>query len=240
MKRRTFRLSLFSFGLLLVLLVAMVSPLSGQPVDRGTLQPTAELVFRAGMRFISAADLYENLNDGDPDNDPSIISLRSAEDYAKGHVPGAVWMDVKTLFAPENLATIDPDRDVVVVCYTGQSASQATAAFNMLGYDAAALLYGMSSWTSDPEVYVKRFDPATAVNDFRVELESNEPAGPFSLPKPLVEATRTTAEPAPTREAAAPETTVTRNCVACHTNAPMLQILAVEEETKSEKTTGEG
>jgi rhodanese-related sulfurtransferase len=205
-----------------------------------TALEAAQLAFATGPRFIGAADLYENLNDGDPGNDPSIISLRSAEDYAKGHVPGAVWMDVKTLFTPDNLATIDPDRDVVVVCYTGQSASQATAALNMLGYDATSLLFGMSSWTADPGVYVKRFDPATAVNDFRVELEPNEPAGRFSLPGPLVKAVQATPEPEPTPEAVAPETTVAQNCVACHTNAPMLQILAVEEEVKSEKTAGEG
>ncbi|MGD2178457.1 MAG: hypothetical protein PVG71_11605, partial [Anaerolineae bacterium] len=36
----------------------------------------AETYFSEGPRTIKAADLYENLNDGDPENDPTIISLR--------------------------------------------------------------------------------------------------------------------------------------------------------------------
>ena len=57
------------------------------------------------------------------------------------------------------------DKPVVVVCYTGQSAAQAASALNMLGYDASSLSFGMSSWTTDPEVYVKRFGEA-AVHEY--------------------------------------------------------------------------
>ena len=136
--------------LVLVLIVAGICP-PGQAIRaQGSLQEVAETYFSEGPRTIKAADLFENQNDGDPDNDPYIISLRSAEDYAKGHVPGAVNMSVKELFTVESLATIPPDKDVVVICYTGQTAGQATAGLNMLGYDAYSLLFGMSSWTSDP------------------------------------------------------------------------------------------
>jgi rhodanese-related sulfurtransferase len=201
----------------------------------------AEAAFEEGPRFIQADALYENLNDGDADNDPTIISLRSAEDYAKGHIAGAVWMDVKTLFTPEGLATLPPDKDVVVVCYTGQSASQATAALNMLGYDAAALLHGMSSWTSDPEVFVKRFNPETHVHDYAIDLEAHEPGGPYEPPAPLVEeASEPVPEPTPAPVAEVPVAAVASNCVSCHTNRQILEVLAVEEEVKSEKTSGEG
>ena len=69
--------------------------------------------------------------------------MRSADDYAKGHVPGAVNLGLATLFTKETLSTIPAGKPVVVVCYTGQSASQATSVLNMLGYDASALLHGM-------------------------------------------------------------------------------------------------
>jgi rhodanese-related sulfurtransferase len=155
----------------------------GQAQD--SLQAQADAYFSQGPRTIQAADLFENLNDGDPENDPYIISLRSAEDYAKGHIPGAVNMSVKELFTLDNLATIPPDGDVVLVCYTGQTAGQATAALNMLGYEAYSLLHGMSSWTSDPEVFVKRFNPETHTNDYIIDTEAHQPAGPYSLPPPL-------------------------------------------------------
>ena len=195
---------------------------------------------------MAAADLYENLNDGDPENDPTIISLRSAEDYAKGHIPGAVNMGVKEMFTADNLATIPPDKDVVVVCYTGQTAAQATAGLNMLGYNAYSLLFGMSSWTSDPDVYAKRFNPETHTNDFTIDTEAHEPGGPYELPTPLAAAGPSVGPvpaptPAPVVEVPAMQAAAT-NCISCHTDEASLQALAVEEEEakSSEETAGEG
>ena len=200
----------------------------------------AEAYFSGGPKTIQAADLYENLNDGDAENDPYIISLRSAEDYAKGHVPGAVNMDVKAMFTAENLATIPSDKDVVVICYTGQTASQATAALNMLGYEAYSLMFGMSSWTSDPEVFVKRFDPEKHANDYTIDTEAHEPGGPYQLPFVVAEEEGKPV-PQPTPEAGLlPVSVGAMNCVACHTDEPSLKELAVEKEVKSEKTSGEG
>jgi len=202
----------------------------------------ADAYFSGGPRTIKAADLFENLNDGDPDNDPYIISLRSAEDYAKGHISGAVNVSVKTMFTADNLATIPSDKDVVVICYTGQTAGQSTAALNMLGYEACSLLHGMSSWTTDPEVFVKRFDPEKHASDYTIDTEAHEPAGPYELPTPLAGAGPQPApepmpQPAP---ALVPVSVGASNCVTCHTDKPSLQALAIEKEVKSEKTSGEG
>ena len=199
--------------------------------------------FSEGPRTIGAADLFENLNDGDADNDPTIISLRSAEDYAKGHVPGAVNMSVKELFTAENLTTIPPDKDVVVLCYTGQTAGQATAALNMLGYEAYSLLFGMSSWTTDPDVFAKRFNPDTHANDYTIDTAAHEPGGPYELPIPLAGTGLSPAPtPAPPPVAALLPTQIgANNCISCHTDRPSLEALAVEEgEVKSEETSGEG
>jgi len=213
------------------------TPLAASVLD------AAGAYFSEGPRTINAADLYENLNDGDPDNDPTIISLRSAEDYAKGHVPGAVNVSVKELFTAENLAAIPPDRDVVLICYTGQTAGQATAGLNMLGYDAYSLLFGMSSWTTDPDVFVKRFNPDTHTNDFTIDTEAHEPGGPYELPTPLAGA-GPSPTPGPTPQPIAallPTQAEASNCMSCHTDRQSLEALAVEEEeVKSEETSGEG
>jgi rhodanese-related sulfurtransferase len=205
----------------------------------------AEAYFGEGPRTIKAADLYENLNDGDPENDPYVISLRSAEDYAKGHVPGAVNMSVKTLFTSENLATIPPDKDVVVICYTGQTAAQATAGLNMLGYDAHSLLFGMSSWTTDPEVYAKRFNPEVHAGDYTIDTDPHELTGSYELPTPLAAAgPQIGAAPAPTPpvdEMPAMQAAAS-TCISCHTDEATLRALAVEEEEEktSEESSGEG
>jgi rhodanese-related sulfurtransferase len=200
----------------------------------------AEAYFGEGPKTIQAADLFENLNDGDAENDPYIISLHSAEDYAKGHVPGAVNMNVKEMFTAEKLTTIPPDKDVVVVCYTGQTAGQATAALNMLGYETYSLLHGMSSWTNDPDVFVKRFKPEVHTGDYTVDTTAHEPGGPYELPTPLA-GEEGEAVPTPMPEAGLlPVTIGAMNCVTCHTSEASLKVLAVEKEVTSEKTSGEG
>ncbi|MBU1749343.1 MAG: hypothetical protein KKA73_16785, partial [Chloroflexi bacterium] len=76
-------------ALVFALIVGAVT-IGGVLHAQGSPQEAALAYFSGGAKTISAADLYENLNDGDAENDPYIISLRSAEDYAKGHIPGAV------------------------------------------------------------------------------------------------------------------------------------------------------
>ena len=233
-------------ALVLALVIVLLSPGQfGQAQD--SLQSRAEAYFGEGPRTIQAADLFENLNDGDAENDPYVISLRSPEDYAKGHIPGAVNMSVKELFTLDNLRTIPSDRDVVLVCYTGQTAGQATAALNMLGYDAYSLLHGMSSWTTDPEVYVKRFNPETNTNDYTIDTGAHEPGGPYELPFALPGAEEPGAEepgaePVPQPEAEALLVVAPAyNCVSCHTDKASLQLLAEEEqEVASEESSGEG
>lgn len=103
---------------------------------------------------ISAQALFDNLNDGDTTNDPQIVSVRSAADYAKGHVPGAINIPWKTIANIENLKKLDPSREIVVYCYTGHTGQYATTVLNMLGYDALNMKYGMMSWTKDATVRV--------------------------------------------------------------------------------------
>jgi rhodanese-related sulfurtransferase len=221
-------------------------PFAGPIPLAGSVAGAVEAYFGGGPRTIGAGDVYGNLNDGDPENDPTIISLRSAEDYARGHIPGAVNMSVTEMFSTDNLATIPPDRQVVVVCYTGQTAAQATAGLNMLGYDAYSLLFGMSSWTPDPDVFVKRFSPEVHTGDYPIDLEPREPGGPYELPVPLAgpdigacpsDAAR------PALDALVPATHAeAESCITCHTDESTLRALAVEEEEEktSEESSGEG
>jgi len=67
----------------------------------------------------------------------------------------------------ENLKKLNPDKQIVVYCYTGRTgrtASQATAILNTLGYDARNLSRGMTGWTTDPEIAPYGFDPAQGAN----------------------------------------------------------------------------
>ena len=119
---------------------------------------------------ITAADLFTLLNDGDATNDPFIISVRSAEHYALGHIPGAINIPWKTIADLDNLALIPADRDIVIYCYTGHTGGLATTALNMLGYNAKNLKFGIMSWTQDETVRViSPFVDATDSHDYATE-----------------------------------------------------------------------
>ena len=116
-----------------------------------TPEAAAMAYFPGGFKAVKAADVFANLNDGDASNDPVILDTRSAEDYALGHVPGAINVSPKTMFTPENLAKLPADKQIVAYCYSGQTASQVTGALRMLGYDAYNMQFGMPSWALVPE-----------------------------------------------------------------------------------------
>lgn len=144
------------------------------PTIENTTSTDAEEIVRAAAqafskpRHITVEDLFLLLNDDDEDNDPFIVSVRKPEDYAKGHVPGAVNIPCGSLLTKEGLSKLDPDRQIVAYCYTGQTGSQATALLNMLGYDAMNLKFGMVAWTSDRDVAPKAFIEETDCMDYEL------------------------------------------------------------------------
>ena len=121
---------------------------------------------------MKASDLHMKIAEGDA---PYIVSLRSADNYAAGHIPGAVNI------AFGELSTLPTEDEILVYCYTGQSASFGAAVLGVLDYDVQNLLHGMSSWSTDPDVYVTRFDPATSQGDYKVETTAND-AGTYDFP----------------------------------------------------------
>jgi len=131
----------------------------------------AYLADKAGN--VKASDLNMRIAESDT---PYIVSLRKAEDYAKGHIPGAVNI------AFGELATLPKDEEILVYCYTGQSASFGAAVLGVLGYDVNNLLHGMSSWSDDADVYVTRFNPDAHQGDNKVETAANA-GGNYSLPE---------------------------------------------------------
>jgi rhodanese-related sulfurtransferase len=118
---------------------------------------------------ITAQALFDNLNDGDSSNDPVILSVRSPEHYAIGHIPGAINIPWKQIARPDNLKKLPTDRQIVVYCYTGHTGAVATTALNMLGYDAVNLKFGIAAWTRDAAVRAAApFSEQTEAHDFPV------------------------------------------------------------------------
>ncbi len=171
------------YFVILSVVVLMLSLSISAAFAADPIQAAAESYFAGGAKTIKAADLFANLNDGDTSNDPFRVDIRAAEDYANGHVPGAINIPGKDLFTAENLAKLPKDKAIVLNCYSGQTASQATAALRMLGYDAFNLLYGIPSWsTNDKITYPFKAEQS---GNYKVSTEAAQLEGTFTAPKPL-------------------------------------------------------
>lgn len=95
--------------------------------------------------------------------DMFILDIRSAEDYGKGHIKGAI----NAPWGPAIAASLDKlpaDKPVMIYCYTGQTAGQAVATLNIAGVNAKSVTYGWNLGISKVEG-VDAFTETT-VNDF--------------------------------------------------------------------------
>ena len=78
----------------------------------------------------------------------TVVDIRKAEDFAAGHVAGAVNFP----FGENMQETFGdlPEGKLIVACYTGQTAGQTTAVLRMLGYNAVSMKFGMTAgWIAE-------------------------------------------------------------------------------------------
>jgi len=94
--------------------------------------------------WIIGAPTLENVEVFITDHD--FIDIRLPEDFASGHIDGAVNSSLATILE----AAANTTKPIVVVCYTGQSAAHATIALRLSGYPGAKVLsFGMSGWNTN-------------------------------------------------------------------------------------------
>ncbi len=77
-------------------------------------------------------------------DDAVVIDVREADEYATGHVPGAVNLPLSTL--QENLQSVPRDTPVHVICQAGGRSAKATQLFTDLGIDATNVTGGTQAW----------------------------------------------------------------------------------------------
>ena len=160
------------------------NPLQPQKTEYEAVQPALNTYVAGSLApTITAQSLFDNINDGNASNDYYVLSVRSATDYAKGHIPGAANIFWKDIAKSENLATLPHDKKIALYCYTGHTGAVATTILNALGYEAYNLKFGIGAWTRDPNVLVAAaFNDATDAHDFAVETTVNAPTATYALP----------------------------------------------------------
>jgi rhodanese-related sulfurtransferase len=79
-----------------------------------------------------------------------LVDIRTEDDYNGGHVDGAVLVPSTDVLTHLEGTDADDGKDVIIICYTGQTAGWVTSLLRMAGYDNAySMKFGMSSWHAD-------------------------------------------------------------------------------------------
>ncbi|MCX7793822.1 MAG: rhodanese-like domain-containing protein [Thermodesulfovibrionales bacterium] len=164
-------IALFSFPLLINAedgVGAYVNSNKGTPIPNGHYGLIAKYAdqFLSGIahRTIYAATLVDGVDLPDVADELSdffLLDIRRPADYCAGHIKGAVNILFEEVAKPENLIKLPSDKPILIICYTGHTASQINAILNMLGYDAWTLRFGMTSWrnVSPTRVWSSRQTP---------------------------------------------------------------------------------
>jgi len=88
-----------------------------------------------------------------------ILSVRKAADYEAGHIEGAINVPFGSGMLDGFKDVLPTDKTIVVYCYTGQTAGQATAALRLMGYDAVSLNGGMGTAANAPSGWANKGYP---------------------------------------------------------------------------------
>ena len=100
--------------------------------------------------FIDRSEVYAKAVRG---ADPGylLVSLQRPEDYAKGHVPGAINIPYNTIAKAESLQLLPRDKKIVLICYVGHWAGSAALFLKQLGYEAYDMRFGTLGWNDATE-----------------------------------------------------------------------------------------
>jgi rhodanese-related sulfurtransferase len=111
-------------------------------------------------KFISPEVLYSRIKAGD--SSIIILDICPVEQFAKGHIPGAIETNASPAQTPEEKARLEAampklvgDKDIVVICPGGGGGAKRTVdLYKSKGIDAKRLLIlenGMNKWPYEKE-----------------------------------------------------------------------------------------
>lgn len=77
-------------------------------------------------------------------SDHLLVDVRTPEEFASGHIPGAVNIALQTL--PQQMETLPKDRPIVLYCRSGARSSTAAKMLAQRGFDNIHDLGGLIKW----------------------------------------------------------------------------------------------
>jgi phage shock protein E len=129
-------------------LLAMMTAVAGEPAaPAAAAQPAPTPTAAASaVPTINQATLLERIDQRDPSL--FVLDVRRPDEYAAGHVPGAVNIPYDQI--DRHLKEIPRNKDVVLYCHSGRRAGLAAATLEAHGYTRLLHLQGdMQAWVKD-------------------------------------------------------------------------------------------
>lgn len=121
-----------------------------------------------------------------------LVDIRNDDHYANAHIPGAIHIAYADVWRQSKIDYLPKDKKIIIIDYSGHTASQVAAFWGMLGFDAAAMKNGMAGWTRERELIGGSALPCEAQNYPVVTLAAGAPTEEFALPQWETKATNFT------------------------------------------------
>ncbi len=116
-------------------------------------------------------------------NQDLIIDIRRKDAYEAGHINGAYNIKATGIFDFLDKINVSAYKRIVLVCYSGQTATYYTELLRLLGYkNAYALVYGMAGWNKDFGGLFKKNISAKYINKIS-KADVNLPKNKAGLPQ---------------------------------------------------------
>jgi rhodanese-related sulfurtransferase len=104
--------------------------------------PAAQPQQKAPMVNLTAADLLAQVKAG---SKPFIVDVRTAEEFAAGHIDGAKNIDLQTI--EKGIKAIPKEQEIVLICRSGNRSAQAYDILAQMGYTKLKnVTGGMQAW----------------------------------------------------------------------------------------------
>jgi len=138
--------------------------------------------------MIKPATVYAEI-----DSNNLVIDLRNQETFQKGHIKGAINVEMNNLISyfENDIIPFKFDK-IILVSSGGQKTSYATSLLRLVGYgNVYSMRWGMAGWNSDFAGHVRDHNLSS---DFQDKLLTESPEKPASANQPHIESASTTGE----------------------------------------------
>ena len=78
-----------------------------------------------------------------------LVDVRFADEYAKGHIPGALLLPLEEIQLGKVDQLPDHDQPILIYCRTGRRAEDAAALLVKMGYRNVYAIGGIFDWTGE-------------------------------------------------------------------------------------------